>query len=321
MKAIQFSKPGGPDVMKYVDVSEPTPGPGQAIVDIKCIGVNYTDIYLRSGLQPSTLPTIPGQEASGVVSQISNDVTEVAVGDLVAYTGVSSSYAEKIAAPAWRLVKLPQGIDAQAGAATMLQGLTAHYLCHTTYPLTSQDTAVIHAGAGGVGLLLIQMAKQLGAQVITTVSTEEKAALARQAGADHVINYAHQDFQEEVQQITEGAGVPVVYDSVGATTFDKSISCLSPRGYLVLYGMASGPVPPVEVQVLNKKSLFLTRPSLGDYTATRKELLQRAGEVLGWVKSGTLKLRIHDTFPLRDAAEAHSQLEGRLTTGKLLLTP
>ena len=321
MRAIQMSKTGGPEVMEYVDVPEPRPGPGQALIDIVAIGVNYADTYARSGLNPPTLPAIPGQEAAGVVAEVGEGVSEVAVGDLVAYTGVGASYAERVAAPSWRLVKLPDGVDAQAGATAMLQGMTAHYLCHTTYPLKPGDTAVIHAGAGGVGLLLIQMAKSMGAGVITTVSTEAKARLAREAGADHTIIYTEQDFEEKVNEITGGAGVPVVYDSVGVTTFDKSVACLAPRGYMVLYGQASGPVPPVAIPVLNRRSLFLTRPSLVDHTATREELLQRAGEVLEWVRSGRLKLRIHGTFPLKEAAEAHRQLEGRLTTGKLLLAP
>jgi len=255
------------------------------------------------------------------VAEVGSGVTEVKVGDLVAYTGVGSSYADKVVAPAWRLVKLPAGLDADAGAAVMLQGMTAHYLCHTTFPLKPGHTALVHAAAGGVGLLLVQMAKALGATVIGTVSTEDKAKLARQAGADHVINYAKEDFEQLVKEITGGKGVQVAYDAVGVTTFDKSIACLAPRGYMVLYGNASGPVPPVQVSVLNSKSLFLTRPTLVSYTATRDELLQRAGDVLGWVKSGKLKLHIHGKFALKDAPEAHRQLENRLTTGKLLLIP
>ncbi|MDO8751868.1 MAG: quinone oxidoreductase [Dehalococcoidia bacterium] len=321
MKAVQISKTGGPEVLKYVDVPDPRPGPGQALVEIKAVGVNYTEVYTRSGLYPPALPVIPGGEAAGVVAQVGSGVTEVAVGDLVAYTGGSQSYAEKAVVPAWRLVKLPRGLDAEAGAAVMLQGMTAHYLCHSTYPLKPGHTALVHAAAGGVGLLLTQMAKSLGATVIGTVSTEAKAKLAREAGADHVINYSSQDFEQEVKRITGGAGVQVVYDAVGATTFDKSIACLVRRGYMVLYGQASGPVPPVPPSVLNAKSLFLTRPSLVDHTATREELLQRAGDVLGWVKSGKLKLHIHGKFALKDASEAHRQLEGRFTTGKLLLIP
>jgi NADPH2:quinone reductase len=279
------------------------------------------DVYARSGSNPPTLPVILGGEGAGVVAQVGEGVTEVEVGDLVAYTGAGASYAEKVAVPSWRLVKMPEGLDAEAGAAVMLQGMTAHYLCYATYPLKPGDTCLVHAAAGGVGLLLTQMAKALGATVIGTVSTEEKAALARQAGADHVINYAEQDFQAEVESFTGGAGVQVAYDAVGLTTFEGSLASLAPRGMLALYGQASGPVPPISTSILGRKSLFLTRPSLGVYTATREELLERAGDVLGWVQSGSLDVRIHDRFPLSDAAEAHRQLEGRLTTGKLLLIP
>ncbi|MBI2871885.1 MAG: quinone oxidoreductase [Chloroflexi bacterium] len=321
MKAVQVQNAGGPEVLKYVDAQEPQPGPKQALVELKAIGVNYTDVYTRSGLTPTSLPTIPGVEGAGVVVRTGEGVSEVAVGDLVAYTGVPGSYAQKVVAPSWRLVKLPKGIDAETGAATMLQGMTAHYLCYTTYPLAPGDTALVHAGAGGVGLLLVQMCKWLGARVITTVSTEAKAQLAREAGADQVVIYTEQDFETEVKRFTGGEGVQVAYDSVGETTFKKSIACLARRGYLVLYGQASGPVPPVPTSILQQRSLFLTRPSLGDYTATREELLQRAGDVLGWVQSGRLQLRIHGEFPLREASEAHRQLEGRLTTGKLLLIP
>ena len=322
MKAIQISETGGPEVLKYVDVSDPTPGPGEALVDIQSIGVNYTDVYLRSGQNPpASLPAIPGQEAAGVVSQIGEGVTEVAVGDLVAYTGVGASYAEKVVVPSWRLVKMPEGLDADAGAAAMLQGMTAHYLCHSTYPVKPGDTAIVHAGAGGVGLILTQMCKALGAQVITTVSTDAKAKLSTEAGADHVVKYTEEDFEERVKEITGGAGVEVVYDSVGLTTFDKGIACLKPTGYMVLYGATSGAVPTVSVPVLNSKSLFVTRPGLAHYTLTREELMQRAGDVLGWVKTGKLKLHMHGSFALKDAAEAHRQLEGRLTTGKLLLNP
>ena len=304
-----------------MDVPDPRPGAGQALIDVKAIGMNYTDVYTRSGLNAPALPATPGVEAAGVVSQVGEGVTEVAVGDLVAYTGVGASYVEKVVAPSWRLVKLPEGLDAEAGAATMLQGMTAYYLYHSTYPLKPGDTALVHAAAGGVGLLLTQMAKSLGAQVIATVSTEAKARLAREAGADHAIIYTEQDFEEEVKRITGGAGVQVVYDSVGLTTFNKSIACLMPRGYMILYGQASGPVPPVPVSMLNNGSLFLTRPGLGDHTATREDLLQKADSVLEEVRSGRLKLHMHGKFALRDAAEAHRQLEGRLTTGKLLLIP
>ena len=321
MKAVQVSETGGPEVLRYVDVSEPVLEAGQALVDIKAIGVNYTDVYTRSGLNPPTLPVIPGVEAAGVVVRLGAGVTEVAPGDVVAYSGVGASYAERVAAPSDRLVKMPDGVDAETGAAVMLQGMTAHYLCYSTYPVREGDTVLVHAAAGGVGLLLTQMVKSLGATVIATVSTEAKAELARGVGADHVINYAQDDFEKGVNDITGGAGVQAVYDSVGRSTFDKSIACLEPRGYMVLYGQASGPVDPVPVSVLNAKSLFLTRPGLAHYTRTREELLERARDILDWVRSGRLKLHMHGKYPLRDAAEAHRQLEGRLTTGKLLLTP
>ena len=321
MKAIQITQVGGPEVLKYTDVADPSPGPGQALIAMKASGVNYMDIYARSGLNAPSLPAIPGGEGAGEVIQVGEGVSEVQVGDLVAYTGAGASYAEKVVVPSWRLVKLPEGLDADSAAAVMLQGMTAHYLCHSTYPLKPGDTCLVHAAAGGVGLLLTQMAKSLGARVIGTVSTADKAKLASDAGADHVINYVEEDFEEEVNKITGGDGVQVVYDAVGLTTFDKSLASLAPRGYMALYGQASGPVPDISPSILGRKSLFLTRPSLGVYTSTREELLQRAGDVLGWVKSGKLNLRIHGKFPLSDAAEAHRQLEGRLTTGKLLLIP
>ena len=322
MKAVQLSETGGPEVLRYVDVPDPRPGPGQAVVELKAIGVNYTDVYTRSGLNPpAALPAIPGLEGAGIVAEVGEGTLEVAPGDLVTYSSVPSSYAEKVIAPASRLVKLPEGMDAETGAAVILQGLTAHYLCHATYPISSGDTVLVHAGAGGVGLLLIQMAKWLGARVIATVSTEAKAQLVMETGADHAIIYTRSDFAEEVERITEGRGLQAVYDSVGKVTFDKSIACLALRGYMVLFGQASGPVPPVPVAVLNSKSLFLTRPGLAHYTSTREELLSRAEDVLGWVCSGRLKLRIHDTFTLQNAEEAHRQLESRATTGKLVLIP
>jgi NADPH2:quinone reductase len=321
MKAIQITQVGGPEVLKYTDVADPSPGPGQALVDIKASGVNYMDVYVRSGLIAPSLPAIPGGEGAGVVAQVGEGVTEVQIGDLVAYTGAGASYAEKVVVPSWRLVKLPEGLGADSAAAVMLQGMTAHYLCYSTYPLKPGDTCLVHAAAGGVGLLLTQMAKSLGARVIATVSTDEKAKLAAAAGADYVINYSEQDFAEEVDKISGGDGVQVVYDAVGLTTFDKSIASLAPRGCMALYGQASGPAPDISPSILARKSLFLTRPSLGVYTSTREELLQRAGDVLGWVQSGKLDIRIHGKFSLSDAAEAHRQLEGRLTTGKLLLIP
>ncbi|HZA21476.1 MAG TPA: quinone oxidoreductase [Dehalococcoidia bacterium] len=321
MKAVQITQYGGPEVMKYQDVQDPAPGEGQALVQIQAVGVNFTDTYSRSGVNPPQLPWVVGVEGAGVVQKVGARVTNVKEGDLVAYSSSPGSYAELAVVPAWRLIKMPQGLDAKVGAAAMLQGMTAHYLCHSTYRVQSGDRALIHAGAGGVGLLLIQMVKRLGGYVFSTVSTEAKAQLAKDAGADHVILYTQQDFADEIKNATDGKGVQAVYDAVGKTTFDKSISCLSRRGYMVLYGQASGPVPPMDPRILGNGSLFLTRPGLGDYTTTREELEQRAGDVLSWVKSGELKLRVEHVFPLSEAAEAHRQLESRSTTGKLLLIP
>ena len=321
MKAIRIHSHGGPEVLQYEDAPDPQPGPGQALVKLEAIGVNFTDVYTRIGLYPSKLPLIPGVEGAGQVAALGPGVTEVKAGDRVAYTGAMGSYAQFAVVPAWRLVPLPQGVDAQRAAAVLLQGMTAHYLAHTTFPLQKGHTALVHAGAGGVGLLLIQMAVRLGATVFATVSTPEKAALARGAGAHHTILYTQQDFEQEVHRLTDGQGVQVVYDSVGKDTFDKSLKCLAPRGYLVLYGQSSGVVPPISPLVLSNGSKFLTRPILADYTATRQELLQRAADVFRWVQSGELKVRVFNTFPLSQAAEAHRLLEGRHTTGKLLLLP
>lgn len=322
MKAIRIHQYGGPEVLEYEDCLNPVLGPGEALVEIQAVGVNYIDIYNRTGLYPGSLPFTPGEEAAGLVSAVADGVTEVTVGDPVVYAPVRGSYAEQAVVPASRLLKLPPAIEATTAAALLLQGMTAHYLSHTTYPLRKGDKALIHAGAGGVGLLLIQMAKRIGAYVFTTVSTEEKAALAGEAGADKVILYTKEDFSAEVNKATDGQGVQVVYDSVGKTTFEKSLTCLSRRGYLVLFGSSSGPVPPVDSRVLAAKgSLFLTRPSLSDYTADRKELLWRADEVFNWVRTGELRVRIHKTFPLSEAASAHRELEGRLTVGKVLLIP
>ena len=322
MKAIQMSEVGGPEVLQYVDVPRPQPGQGQALVEIKAAGVNYTDVYTRTGLaHPPELPTIPGVEAAGVVVELGPEVTEVAVGDRVVYSSGPRSYAEYAAIPAWRLMPIPEGISFEVACAAMLQGMTAHYLTHDTYPLKPGDTALIHAGAGGVGQLLIQMAKARGVMVISTVSTEEKAQLAREAGADHVINYASDDFEQEVMRITDGRGVNVAYDAVGVTTFDKSIDCLAVRGYMVAYGQSSGTPPPVPLAVLNRKSLFLTRPTLVSYTLTRDEIAMRSGKVFEGIKAGSLRMSIFKEFPLQEAAEAHRQLEGRQTTGKLLLLP
>ena len=321
MKAIQISEVGGPDVMKYQDLPDPVAGDGEAVLDIQAVGVNYTDIYNREGANPGPLPRVIGVEGAGVVRSVGTGVTQVKSGDVVAYCSVAGSYAEQAVVPESRLIKMPDGLDAKSGAAAMLQGMTAHYLCHSTYAVKSSDRVLIHAGAGGVGLLLIQMVKKLGGYVFSTVSTAAKAELAQGAGADQVIIYTQQDFAEEVKKATEGEGVQVVYDAVGKTTFDQSITCLGRRGHMVLYGQASGPVPPVDARMLGNGSLYLTRPGLGDYTVTKKELDHRAGDVLGWVKSGELKLRVEHVLPLADAAEAHRQLSSRATTGKVLLIP
>ncbi len=322
MKAIRVKTLGGPEVLTLEDIPDPKPGPGEAVVKLEAAGLNYIDVYYRTGLYKAQLPITLGVEGGGVVTEVGPNVAEVKAGDRVAYSGVLGSYAQFAAVPAARLVKLPEGLDGKAGAAAMLQGMTAHYLSHATYPLKPGDWCLVHAAAGGVGLLLCQMAKMRGARVIGTVSTEAKAKLAREAGADAVILYTTQDFEAEVKRITGGAGVPVVYDSVGKTTFDKSLNCLAPRGVMALYGQSSGPVPPLDPAILNQKgSLFLTRPSLVHHTATRQELLQRSGDVLGWIKAGKLKLRIDLTLPLAQAADAHRQLEGRQTTGKVLLIP
>lgn len=322
MKAVRVHAPGGPEAMKFEDVSEPAPKAGEAIVKIDAAGLNYIDVYQRSGLYKLDMPLTLGLEAGGTVTAVAPGVTDVKVGDKVAYTGVPGAYAQYAAVPAARLVVLPQGVSTKQGAAAMLQGMTAHYLACTTYPLKKGDTCLVHAAAGGVGLLLCQMAKMRGARVIGTVSTEEKAKLAREAGADEVILYTKQDFEAETKRITGGTGVQVVYDSVGKTTFDKGFNVLAPRGMMILFGQSSGPVPPFDAGILGAKgSLFLTRPSLFAYTATRDELVQRAGDVLGWIRDGKLKLRTEFEFPLKDVAEAHRALEGRKTTGKVLLTP
>jgi NADPH:quinone reductase len=322
MKAVRVHAPGGPEAMKLEDVSEPTPKAGEAIVKVDAAGLNYIDVYQRSGLYKLEMPLTLGLEAGGSVTAVAPGVTEVKVGDKVAYTGVPGAYAQYAAVPAARLVVLPQGVGTKQGAAAMLQGMTAHYLACTTYPLKKGDTCLVHAAAGGVGLLLCQMAKMRGARVIGTVSTEEKAKLAREAGADEVILYTKQDFEAETKRITGGKGVQVVYDSVGKTTFEKGFNVLAPRGMMILYGQSSGPVPAFDAGILGAKgSLFLTRPSLFAYTATREELVQRAGDVLGWIRDGKLKLRTEFEFPLKDVAEAHRALEGRKTTGKVLLIP
>ncbi|MEE3260011.1 MAG: quinone oxidoreductase [Candidatus Latescibacterota bacterium] len=322
MKAIRFHQHGGAEVLVYEDAPAPEAGPGEAIVQIEAIGLNYIDTYHRDGLYPVELPCIPGVEAAGIVARVGEGVEGVQEGDRVAYAGAMGSYADEAAVPADRLVSLPDDVSSEVGAAALLQGMTAHYLAHGSYPLGDEDTALIHAGAGGVGLLLIQMAKRLGARVLTTVSTEAKERLARGAGADEVIRYTELDFEDEVMAMTEGRGVDVVYDSVGKTTFDKSLNVLRPLGYLVLFGQSSGPVEPIDPGILNVKgSLFLTRPTMVHYIQTRAALLARAGDVLGWIGSGELDLRIGNRFALSEAAAAHRALQGRKTTGKVVLLP
>ena len=322
MKAIRVNAPGGPEVLRYEDTPEPTPKAGEATVKVDAAGINYIDVYQRSGHYKLALPMTLGLEAGGTVTAIGPNVTEVKVGDKVAYSGVPGAYAQYAAVLASRLVVLPTGLSTRQGAAAMLQGLTAHYLACSTYPLKSGDTCLVHAAAGGVGLLLCQIARMRGARVIGTVSTEEKAKLAREAGASDVILYTKQDFEAEVKRLTDGKGLQVVYDSVGQTTFDKGFNCLAPRGMMALYGQSSGPVAAFDLQTLGAKgSLFVTRPSLNHHIITRAELLQRSDELLGWIRDGKLKLRTEYEFPLKDAADAHRALEGRKTTGKVLLIP
>ena len=322
MQAIQITQTGGADVLQLRELPTPTPGSGEVLVRIEACGVNFIDIYLREGRYPSPLPFIPGQEAAGVVAALGPGVSDFKVGDSIAWCGIPGTYAQFAVAPVARLIAIPDGVTTRQAAAAMLQGMTAHYLAHSTYAIQRGDSVLIHAGAGGVGLLLIQMAKSLGARVFATVSTEEKAELAQAAGADETILYTKDDFTTKVRELTNGAGVPVVYDSVGKTTFDGSLACLRPRGILVLYGGASGAVPPFDpIQLSTRGSLYLTRPTLKEYITTRQELVQRAGDVLRWVAEGTLKLRLEHNYPLADAAQAHRDLEGRKTTGKLLLIP
>jgi NADPH2:quinone reductase len=322
MKAIRIHAAGGPEAMRLDDVPQPTPKAGEAIVKVDAAGLNYIDVYFRSGLYKAEYPLTLGMEAAGSVTAVGPNVSEVKVGDKVAYTGVAGAYAEYAAVPAARLVALPAGVSTKQGASAMLQGLTAHYLATSTYPLKKGDTCLVHAAAGGVGLLLCQMAKMRGARVLGTVSTDAKAKLAREAGADETINYTTQDFEAEVKRLTDGKGVQVVYDAVGKTTWDKSLNSLAPRGTIALYGQSSGPIGQIDPQILNVKgSLFLTRPSLNHHIATREELQSRSSEVLGWISAGKLKMRMEFEFPLKDAAAAHRALEGRQTTGKVLLIP
>jgi NADPH2:quinone reductase len=322
MKAIQLHQTGGPEALQLADLPIPQPGPGQVLMRIEATGVNFIEIYFRKGVYKAALPLTPGSEAAGTVEELGPGVTGFAAGDLVASTSVLGSYAEYALVPAEKLVKVPVTLAPEKAAAAMLQGMTAHYLAYSTYPLKAGETALIHAGAGGVGLLLTQIAARLGARVITTVSTPAKAELSREAGASDVILYSGQDFEAEVKRITGGKGVDVVYDSVGKTTFEKSLNCLRPRGLLALFGASSGPVPPFDlIQLSGKGSLFVTRPTLWHYIATRAELEWRSGDVLGWAASGELKLRTEHIYPLADAAQAQMDMEARRTTGKILLAP
>ena len=322
MKAIRVHSPGGPEALRYEDVPQPSPAAGDVLVKVEAAGVNYIDVYQRTGMYKVATPFTLGQEAAGVVTAVGPGVSDPKPGDRVAYTSILGAYAEYAVVPADRVVVLPDGVTTRQAAAAMVQGMTAHYLACTTYPLKAGDTCLVHAAAGGVGLLLCQVASRRGARVIGTVSTREKAALARDAGARDVILYTEQDFEAEAKRLTGGLGLQVVYDSVGKTTFEKGLNCLTRRGMMVLYGQSSGPIGSFDPQVLSQKgSLFLTRPTIAHYIATRAELVTRAGEVLSWLKSGTLKVRIEHEFSLAEAAEAHRALEARKTTGKLLLIP
>jgi NADPH2:quinone reductase len=322
MKAIQIHETGGPEVLQLAELPIPEPGPGQVLIRVEATGVNFIEIYFRKGVYKAALPMTPGSEAAGTVEKLGPGVTGFAAGDAVASVSVLGSYAEYALVPAMQLVKTPESLSPEHAAAAMLQGMTAHYLAHSTFPLKPGDTALIHAGAGGVGLLLTQIAVRLGARVITTVSTPAKAELSREAGASEVILYTKQDFEAEVKRLTDGKGVDVVYDSVGKTTFEASLNCLRPRGLLALFGASSGPVPPFDlIQLSGKGSLFITRPTLWHYVGTRAELEWRAGDVLGWAAKGELKLRTEFIYPLAEAAQAQTDLEDRKTTGKILLEP
>ena len=322
MKAIIVETPGGVEQLHLDDVPIPTPGPGEALVKIAAAGVNFIDIYFRTGLYKAPLPMALGQEGAGVVEAVGPEVGEVAPGDRVAYATSRGAYAEYAVGPVSALVKIPDSIDFKIAAASMLQGMTAHYLTQSTYPLKEGSVALVHAAAGGVGLLLIQMAKMRGARVLGTVSTQAKADLAIEAGADAVIIYSRQDFEPEVRRLTDGRGVDVVYDSVGQATFTKSLICLRPRGMMVSFGQSSGPVPPLDPLMLSQMgSIFFTRPNMTHYLATRLELLWRADDVLGWIAAGKLHVRIERAYTLYTAADAHRDLEGRKTSGKLLIIP
>jgi NADPH2:quinone reductase len=322
MQAVVVTENGGPEVLRVEKRETPSPGRGQLLVDVGAIGVNYMDIYHRKGLYPVSTPFVLGMEGAGTVATVGDGVTEFSPGDRVAWAQAPGSYAEQVLVPAEKAVAVPDGVTDELAAAALLQGLTAHYLTHSTYPIQPGDTALVHAGAGGVGLLLTQMVRLRGGTVIATVSTEEKEQLARGAGADDVIRYTETDFTDEVRRLTGGEGVAVVYDGVGRTTFDGSLACLRPRGLLALHGASSGPVPPFDPQRLNfGGSLFLTRPTIAHYTATRDELDQRAGDLFSYLADGRLTVRIGARYPLEEARAAHEDLEGRRTTGKLLLLP
>jgi NADPH2:quinone reductase len=322
MKAVQVKQVGGPEVMEVVELPVPQPNANEAVVKLAAAGVNFIDVYYREGRYKAPLPFVLGQEGAGVVTAVGTEVKSVKVGDRLAWTAQLGSYAEYAAVPADRLVPIPPGVSDHEAAAAMLQGMTAQYLSHDTYPLKKGETALVHAAAGGVGLLLVQMAHNIGARVIATVSTEDKAKLARGAGADEVILYTQADFEAETKRLTGGKGVDVVYDSVGRTTFDKGLNILRPRGMMVLFGGSSGAVPPFDLIILTHKgSLFLTRPSLGNYISTREELVARSGAVFSMIAAAKLKLRIEHTYPLTEAQRAQRDLEGRKTTGKLLLIP
>ena len=322
MKAIQVKETGGPEKMLLADIPTPQPGPKEALVKVAASGVNFIDVYFRMGLYKADLPFTLGNEAAGVVEAVGAEVSEVRPGDRVAYAMARGSYAEYAVVPAWQLVKVPDHMDLNSAAAAMLQGMTAHYLTHSTFPLKAGQSCLVHAAAGGAGRLIVQMAKMRGARVLGTTSTEAKAALAREAGIDEVIFYTRQDFEAEVKRLTSGNGVDVVYDSVGAPTYMQGLNCLRPRGMMVLFGQSGGKVPPLDPTILNTKgSLFLTRPSLAHYCGNREELLWRAGDVLQWVASGKLKLAIDRIYPLSQTAQAHRDLESRATAGKLLLVP
>ncbi len=322
MKAIQVKQAGGPEAMELVDLPIAQPKPNQAVVKLAASGINFVDVYFREGRYPAPLPLVLGQEGAGVVTAVGAEVKSVKPGDRVAWAGLLGSYAEYAAMDADRLVPIPPGVTEQQAAAAMVQGMTAHYLSHNTYPLKRGETALVHAAAGGVGLLLVQMAHHIGARVIGTVSTDEKAQLAREAGADEVMLYTQSDFESETKRLTSGQGVDVVYDSVGKTTFEKGLNVLRPRRMMVLFGASSGAVPAFDLMVLLQKgSLYVTRPTLANYIATRDELLARSGAVFGMIAAGKLKLRIQHTYALAQAQQAHRDLEGRKTTGKLLLIP